>query len=260
MLKNNTKNQKGVSIFLALTVMTVFLAISLGLSVLLLGETKMIRGMGYSVIAFYAADTGMEEILYLDLKCRGSYCNSDPGDICLDPPECLGLRSDVTATGVLDNGASYEAEFSGGPFSTCYGRSFDKNTTSTGSYKEVKRSIRTTTEAPYLSCDGATTTFDGFCWYEGEAGQSCETICSFHDGNVGECRENDNSNCDLCKIFHPFVGSCGGFSEHTAPFYHSDYLGLGSEICAYRQPDAGNSECWQVDVIPGEQRFCACCQ
>ena len=258
MLKNNTKNQKGVSIFLALVVMTVFLAISLGLSVLLLGETRIIRGMGYSVIAFYAADTGVEEMLYLDLKCQGSYCDDDPGDICIDEPECSGLRSGVTITDVLDNGASYEAEFSGGPFSTCYGRNFDKNTTSTGSYKEVKRSVRTITEAPSLSCGGEITTFDGFCWYEGGAGQSCEVVCSSRGGNVGECRENDNSSCDLCKIFHPFLGNCGGFSQPTAPFYHSDYLGF--EICAYRQPDAENSECWQADELDGEQRFCACCQ
>lgn len=57
-------NQKGVSIYLALIIMAILLAIALGLNTLLIGQIKIVRGMGYSVAAFYAAETGVETALY----------------------------------------------------------------------------------------------------------------------------------------------------------------------------------------------------
>ena len=57
------KRQSGVSLFLAVITMTVFLAIVLGLSTIFLGQTRMFREMGYSVIALYAADAGIEKVL-----------------------------------------------------------------------------------------------------------------------------------------------------------------------------------------------------
>ncbi len=56
--------QKGVALYLALLIMAILLSIGLALSVILMGQMRMIKGMGDSVIAFYAADTGIEKALY----------------------------------------------------------------------------------------------------------------------------------------------------------------------------------------------------
>ena len=58
MFKNYS--QKGVSLYLAVIIMLILLAIALGVSTILVGQIKTIRGMGNSVSAFYAADTGIE--------------------------------------------------------------------------------------------------------------------------------------------------------------------------------------------------------
>jgi hypothetical protein len=60
----NLRREKGVSIYLALMIMTILLAIVFGLSAISLGQIKTIRGMGNSVAAFYAAETGIERALY----------------------------------------------------------------------------------------------------------------------------------------------------------------------------------------------------
>ena len=56
--------KQGVSIYLALVIMFILLAIGLGVSLIIVSQMKMIRGMGNSVVAFYAADTGIEHALY----------------------------------------------------------------------------------------------------------------------------------------------------------------------------------------------------
>ena len=55
--------QKGVSLYLSLLILGILLAIVLTLSAILLGQIRMIKGIGDSVIAFYAADTGIEKVL-----------------------------------------------------------------------------------------------------------------------------------------------------------------------------------------------------
>lgn len=57
------KYQKGASLYLALMVMTIMLAIALGLSSIFIGQTKTMKQIGNSVIALCAADTGIEKIL-----------------------------------------------------------------------------------------------------------------------------------------------------------------------------------------------------
>jgi len=56
--------EKGVSLYLALMITAVLLAIGLGISTIIISQMKMIRGMEYSVIALHAADTGIERALY----------------------------------------------------------------------------------------------------------------------------------------------------------------------------------------------------
>lgn len=49
--------------YFAVAIMAVLLSIALGISTIFLGQVKTMRSMGYSVIAFYAADAGIERIL-----------------------------------------------------------------------------------------------------------------------------------------------------------------------------------------------------
>jgi len=65
--KLKTQNlEKGVSLYLALIIMTILLAIGVGISTIIISQMKMIGGMGDSVVAFHAADTGIERALYGD--------------------------------------------------------------------------------------------------------------------------------------------------------------------------------------------------
>ena len=59
-----TQKLKGASLYLALMLLSIILGIFLGLSSLLLGQIKMFRSVEESVIAFYAADTGIERNLF----------------------------------------------------------------------------------------------------------------------------------------------------------------------------------------------------
>lgn len=57
------KGQRGAVLYLTIIVMVILLAIVLGLSAILLSQLKMVKEMENSVIAFYAADTGIEQEL-----------------------------------------------------------------------------------------------------------------------------------------------------------------------------------------------------
>ncbi len=57
------KSQNGISLYLSLMVVAILLAIAFGLSSILLGQLKTIKEMGNSVVAFYAADAGIEAVL-----------------------------------------------------------------------------------------------------------------------------------------------------------------------------------------------------
>lgn len=58
-------NEKGVSLLLAVIIMAILLAIVLGLGAILLSQSRQIREMGDSVVAIFAADTGIEQTLYI---------------------------------------------------------------------------------------------------------------------------------------------------------------------------------------------------
>jgi hypothetical protein len=66
--------QKGVSLYLALIIMFILIAIALGVSLIIVSQMKMMKGMGDSVVAFYAADTGIEQTLY---QVRGGGWSGD---------------------------------------------------------------------------------------------------------------------------------------------------------------------------------------
>ena len=61
MLKNN---KKGVSLVIAIVILSVLLAAALGLGTIILFQARVIKEAGDSVVAFCAADSGVEDALY----------------------------------------------------------------------------------------------------------------------------------------------------------------------------------------------------
>jgi len=112
-IKHSLFFQKGVSLYFSIIILSILLAIVLGLGTILIGQTRMIKGMGDSVTAFYGADTGIERILYEDKLCRlPPPCGS--GTLpCKNPTDCLeGLAAGNFSEMV--GPAAYEGSFDGG--------------------------------------------------------------------------------------------------------------------------------------------------
>ncbi|MDD2732006.1 MAG: hypothetical protein PHI53_02305 [Candidatus Pacebacteria bacterium] len=55
--------QKGVSLFITIIILAIILSVIFSVGTVLIGQIKTIREMGNSVVAFYAADTGIERAL-----------------------------------------------------------------------------------------------------------------------------------------------------------------------------------------------------
>jgi len=108
--------QKGVSIYIAVMIIAILLAIVLGTGAILLGQLKMIKGMENSIIAFYAADTGVERAL-MD--------RTAPDPVYFE---------------VLNNGAYYIVVVFDSTVPGCSADNFC--IFSSGTYKETKRAIK----------------------------------------------------------------------------------------------------------------------
>ncbi len=93
----------------------------LGISIILVSEIKMIRGMGNSVVAFYAADSGIEKTFYYDRKVipgggnRGLCYICDSCSDCQDCtpslPEGSSLSKDCGSQTCTNCTISYHTEF-----------------------------------------------------------------------------------------------------------------------------------------------------
>jgi len=62
-MKAINNKEKGIAIYLAIALISFLMAIGLGLSGILTSQLRNLEGLGDSVFAFYAANTGMERIL-----------------------------------------------------------------------------------------------------------------------------------------------------------------------------------------------------
>lgn len=60
------KTEKGVSLIITFFIMLIILAVVLSISIILYSEVKVIRNIGNSVASFYAAESGIEKVLYYD--------------------------------------------------------------------------------------------------------------------------------------------------------------------------------------------------
>ena len=58
--------QRGVSLIMVFFIMVIILSVALSISVLLYSEVKVIRNVGNSMVSLYAADSGIEKVLFYD--------------------------------------------------------------------------------------------------------------------------------------------------------------------------------------------------
>ena len=85
--------QRGASLYLAILVLTVLMTVAFGIGAVLFTQVALLGGIGDSVAAFYAAETGLEKILYDDKQGINIVTQ------CANPAICIGN---------LSNGATYE--------------------------------------------------------------------------------------------------------------------------------------------------------
>jgi len=141
--KRNLKTQRGVSLYLAFMIMTVLMGISLGMSTLLLSQIGILKGMGHSVLAFYATDTGVDHALYIDIE---EECADE--DTPQESVECLNeefddIEANPPNSKALSNGAAYQLEAEEAGTGACpAGLGFTYCVKATGMYEEARRSVR----------------------------------------------------------------------------------------------------------------------
>ncbi|MEK7519365.1 MAG: pilus assembly PilX N-terminal domain-containing protein [Patescibacteria group bacterium] len=105
---NDGLKERGVSLYLTVMILIVLLTIGLMIANLLIGQLKIIKSMGQSMVAFYAADTGIERImrkLYIEGWQLGDSLEGSlgapeykvetfaPGPDCLSPNEYFCIKS-----------------------------------------------------------------------------------------------------------------------------------------------------------------------
>ncbi len=115
---NQLKEESGVSLYMAVIVVSLLLSMVLAASSILFYQLRIIKGSGNSVIAFYATDSGIEQALY-DISdclnredngnsCKNNGCEKDKnGD-----GYCDGVENDYEKNGSIDSGnnISYEVK------------------------------------------------------------------------------------------------------------------------------------------------------
>ena len=123
MLRLSEYRQKGIALYYAVLVLAVLLSIALGLSTIAVGQLKVFGDVGDSVKALYAADSGMENVLYeikqnnllpdysgtvgdvsftATLKCGKDYLNCPMPPLVKDPA-CDGAYYCVKSVGTYKN-------------------------------------------------------------------------------------------------------------------------------------------------------------
>jgi len=131
---NLKDSQKGVAIYLAIVIMAVILSIGVGLSAILIDQIRVFQRIGDSVVAIYAADTGIERALYENNKIAPIL----PGGLLSCAPSSCFL--DLNNNGQDATDPTYTVQVVGPGSGTCPATA-TKCFNSTGIYKGVQRKI-----------------------------------------------------------------------------------------------------------------------
>jgi len=109
--------QKGLTLYISIIIMVILLSIVLGLGTILVNQLKIIKGIERSIVAFYAAETGIEATL-------------------------LNRANPVESNETLDNGATYMVNVLTPGTSNCSPAIVNFCVNSVGEYMGVKRAIQ----------------------------------------------------------------------------------------------------------------------
>ncbi len=113
---NNLK-EKGISLYLAVVIMSILIAVISGIGTILFYQMNILKDMGDSVVAFYAADTGIERGLYDEAQCLVSSSSTCLSNNCRKDSNgdgfCDGvsLSYDKTNETVPTDQEKYEIKF-----------------------------------------------------------------------------------------------------------------------------------------------------
>jgi len=90
-IRNKIKNNAGIALLMAIFISSAASLLGLGVFMLLYGQLGIAGSAKGSVVAFYAADSGLECALYGDLVSKTFSTSSPPATI-----NCTGSNSNVT--------------------------------------------------------------------------------------------------------------------------------------------------------------------
>jgi len=268
--------QKGVSLIITFFIMLIVLAIVLSISALLYSEVKVIRNISNSMASLYAADSGIEKVLYYDRQIIPSgatrglcsmltfiskdtpYCitniSSNPSIYCNNPvitPLATGgcavnncTNCQISFHSVFNDGGAYYVTakvYFDGMFSNL-------EIESKGVFGSAGRQIKIRFEGN-PPCGGHFT--NGHCWYTGEVGQSCTDVCADKGRTAStDCCETDAYGA----VSSYFFGGCSLVGSCPVLYYSLGYFG---NIC-YTCPVYDYSNCNCDEVFPWWNRVCAC--
>jgi hypothetical protein len=226
--------KRGVSLYLALIIMFILIAIGLGVSLIIVSQMKMMKGMGDSVVAFYAADTGIEHALY-NKRVKGGTGNVSGN---LDANTSYSVTSN-TETGTWDSVGNFKVGISPG----------------------VKRSIE-------ITIPGCATVIGGTCSGLSEtdctncSGAGCQWVLT-----GGSCSGTNSGSCgtypacgDCCVAFRLPNGIwdckprlCSQISSDFCEFcgctWTSTYACSGTLNCPNLSPKTNCNSCTQCQWI-----------
>ena len=138
-MANNTKSSnRGSALLLATLVLTAVLGIGLGLSTIMVQQITISKNVGFFVPAFYAADAGVEKMLYRirkDPNFSGAICKGTSGQ----DPRCdyTGALSETSYTVHV-----YEPSFGDPAVGTCPPTTLHWCVFSTGLMQDFTRRMR----------------------------------------------------------------------------------------------------------------------
>lgn len=130
------ESERGISLYIAFMIMTTLLGIALGMSSLLFSQLIILKGVGHSVLAYYATEAGLERALYFD------------NTVCLEAVDhavCLADEFGNLTVGdlTLSNGAIFALQAESPGVGGCPDNlGYSHCVKSTGSFEDAIRAIR----------------------------------------------------------------------------------------------------------------------
>lgn len=96
--------QAGISLVVVVFVMTIMLSSVLGLGSIIITENKSAKSIGDSIVAFYKADSGVEQLLYYNRKSKPANPPEIISGICDICNQCVNCFTECQVKDNSDNG------------------------------------------------------------------------------------------------------------------------------------------------------------